>query len=114
MTQQPLTCVQTHPCPHDFASGVGVAQETSLSLSDGQHRTGRGREDGEESIALGLHLDAASGGDCLSEDPMMGGQEIAVRVAHTLDEPSRSFDIGEQERHRPSRQLRHLGTLPES
>jgi hypothetical protein len=58
----------------------------------------RRREDEEESISLGIDLDAASRGAFLPHDAPMCVERLCVRVwAQLVQELCRPLDIGEQE-----------------
>lgn len=63
-------------------------------------------EHDEESIALGADLDGILPDEHLAEDRVMSGEHLAVAFTERLQEPSRTFYVGEEEREGSARQRR--------
>ena len=104
--QDTLTRVNPHPDPNHVAVGPRKAREDTLGLDRRTYRPGRSRERCKEGVALGLHHDAATSRDRVPQYPVMGGQQVSIRVAEPLEQSRRTLDVREHERHGPRRQLR--------
>jgi hypothetical protein len=102
-----LAGVNAHPHPHLVALGPRVRRKGALCLDRGTERPWRGRKHGEEGVAVRLHLDAAGGGDGIAQDPVMYGEQVAVRLGGPLKQPRGPLDVREQEGYGPGRQYRH-------
>ena len=92
-----LTRVEAHAHPK-LAFGPVVGEEGLLGLLGGREPLGRIGEDDEEAVALRVDLDAAVSKEGRPKQPAMVGQHLRVPVAERTQQPSRPFDVGEEER----------------
>ena len=82
----------------DRASG-----EATLCFRRRGDCVGGARERHEERVALRVDLDAVVRRACLADDPAMLGERGAVPVAELVQQPCRTLDVGEEERHHSAR-----------
>jgi hypothetical protein len=80
----------------------------ALHLDRGVDRLAGAREGEEERVALRVDLASTGRAERLADDPAMLRENLAVRLPELLEERSRALDVGEDERDRARRQLRHL------
>jgi len=103
-----LARVQAHADPHGRAVRPVVGGEVSLRGHRGLNGPHGGAEDGEERVSRRAHLDSTTRGDGPAKD---GGVLVADRrvpITDLLEQPGRSFDVGEQEGHCSGRKLCHV------
>ena len=81
--------------------------EGALCRYGGRHRVGRPAEGDEERVALRIHDPAAVRVHRGAQQSVVLGEHVGVTVAELLKQPGGALDVGEQERHRPDRQLSH-------
>ena len=91
------------PHPHPRPARPVLRRQRPLDLQRAQHRLPCTGEHGEERIALGIHLMPATRGDRRLDQPPVPGQHLRVPLPQRLDQPGRPLDVGEHERHRPTR-----------
>ena len=91
--------MQAHPHPHR------PARERALRLSGRRHRVGRTRKGDEERVALRVDLDPVVPPPRLPQRAAVLGKHLRIPVAQLLEQPRRPLDVGEEERHRPGREL---------
>src|SRR5829696_5943459 len=95
--------------PHADAHGrfrrPSVCAERALRGDRAAHGVAGAHEREEECVALGVDLATTGAAELLAQDPAVLVQHIAVRIAEIATQLRRSFDVGEQERDRPRRQL---------
>ena len=102
-----LPRVQPHPHPHR------AARKRELRIGRRRHRIGRTREGDEERVTLRVDLDSLVAPPGLPQRTTVLGQHLRIPVAQLLQQPRRPLDVREEERHRPSRELRlHPPILP--
>ena len=89
-----LAGVDAHPDP-DWARS-----ERCLRLGRGGDGVGRPRERDEERVALGVDLDPVVSAEGLTDRAPMLFEKNGVGRPVLLKETRRSFDVGEEERHR--------------
>src|SRR5439155_18913690 len=94
-----LTRVQSYTDPRRRVS------ERLLRRSGCRDRVTRSFESDKERIAGRVHLDTSMHGPDLTEPRMMVRQHLGVLRAELRQQPCRTFDIREQERDRPARQV---------
>ena len=97
------------PDPDFYRGGVrpGVAGERTLRFHRAQHGLVRASKRVEESIALGVDLVAAVGGEGLPQEPLVLGQNLRPAPTQLPDELRRALDVGEQEGDGARRKLAH-------
>ena len=106
-----LPRVKPHPHAH---RSVGKRALRRVSSGDGVRRA---RERDEEGIARGIDLDTVMPRPHVAQHTVVLGEDIGVAVAELPQQPRRRLDVGEEERHRPGRELPlHLAilSLPEA
>src|SRR5829696_6661075 len=95
--------------PHADAHGrfrrPSVCAERALRGDRAAHGVAGAHEREEECVALGVDLATTGAAELLAQDPAVLVQHIAIRIAEIATQLRRSFDVGEQERDRPRRQL---------
>ena len=95
-----LPCVQPHPHPHR------AARERELRVRGGHHCIGCARKGDEERIALCVDLDPLVPPPRLPQRTAVLGKHTRIPVAQLPEQARRPFYVGEEERHRPGRELR--------
>jgi hypothetical protein len=85
-----------------------VGGQASLGDHRGPDRRRGAAERHEEGVAFGADLNASALGDGFAHDRRMLVPDGRVSIAELLEQPGGALDVGEQERDRPGRQLRHL------
>ena len=98
-----LAGVQPHPDAEVDPGGPVVRCQGSLSVRCGSNAVERGRKDGEERITVATHVGALVVGHRLPDDGRVHLEHRPIGVAQPGHEPCRVLDVGEQERHSPSR-----------
>jgi hypothetical protein len=110
-----LAALQRHTHPE---GADRVWPNRSLQRLLARHRCGEPRRCRGEGSLYGitddLEGDAALDGDGVFQEDEMLIDRSVHRGAVALPERGAPFDVGEQERHRPARQIRHRGLLPAS
>ena len=87
--------------------GPVVGEERLLGLLGGREPFARIGEDDEEAVALRVDLEAAVPKEGCSQQPAMLRQHLRVLIPERAQEPSRPFDVGEEERDAARRKIRH-------
>jgi hypothetical protein len=78
-----------------------------------RHRIGRTRERDEKRVALRVDLDPLVLPPSLTQHASMLGKHLRIPIAELLQQARRPLDVGEEERHRPGRELGlHMAILP--
>ena len=95
------------PDPNPYGSTV----ERGLAFCSRGHGVGRAREGYEERVALGVDLDAVVPRERFAEHPAVLGEDVRVVVTDLLEQASRPFDVGKEERDRPARKLPHADMI---
>jgi hypothetical protein len=107
-TELSLAGVEAHPHTNPAAIRPALVGKTALRIDRRSHGVCGGSEDGEEGITLCAYLDAVVVGECPAGDDRVTFEQARVPVAQLLQQASRAFNVGEQERHRACRQvMRH-------
>ena len=103
---------RVEPDPHSNGRVVRPRLDgmRALSLDGRGHGVTGSREDEEERVSLGVHLDALRGRERLAHDPSVRAQDLGVPVAEALQELGRLLDVGEREGDGSLWQFRH-GTI---
>ena len=97
--------------PHPHADRA--TRERELRIRSGRHRVGRTREPDEERVALRVDLDPLVSPPRLPQRTAVLSERLCIPVAQFPEQPRRPLDVGEEERHRPGRELSlHLTILP--
>lgn len=101
-----LASVQRHPHTEDGVGGPRFLHQGLLRLQGGGDGVGRPGEGGHQAVALALldGSDSTVSGDGALEDPVMAGHRLRHLRTMRLPHPGRSFDVRQQERHRPRRE----------
>ena len=102
--------VKSHAHPERLAHRPVLAADRSLAVDGCAQRGARGCEHSMYAVASTLHNLTAVSRDRFPQDHVMARQRHAHRMRLLLPQPRRHLEIGEQERHRPRRQLGHPGT----
>jgi hypothetical protein len=102
-----LARVQPHPHPHRFTVRPRLRRERALPGDCRGSRRRRARKGREERVALRVHHLAAVPLDCVAQDPLVLGEDVAVPAAEPRQQRGRSLDVREQEGDCPGRQLSH-------
>jgi hypothetical protein len=90
--------VEAHADAHLDAFRPLLPEQRSLRRGRGLDRRAGAAEDDEERVALGVDLDPAAVGEGGPQEAVVGGEDVPVAVApEAREQPSRAFDIGEQE-----------------
>ena len=71
--------------------------ETALRLNGGAQAADRGREGGEESVALCVDLGTTVCVERRAEDVAVLALQVRVAAPQRVQQPSRSLDIGQQQ-----------------
>ena len=103
-----------HADPDSDLRSVGprIRREPFLGLRRRERRAGRRAEDGEERVAFGADLDPAPLVDRRAHDgTVLVLQPPVGFVTERVQQPGRTLDIGEEERHGPGRQVHGQATL---
>ncbi len=108
-----LAGVGAHAHPDLDAVGPLVGDQGPLGVEAGGNRRAGPAEGHEEAVSLGLDLDAAVGGEGRPQQPAVLLQQLAVAlVPDVAEQAGGALDVGEQERDRSARQLRHPLPIP--
>ncbi len=99
--------VHTHAHPQRAGLGPRFGAQRELRVDCRIHGLGRAREGGEEPVPGRLHHVPTAGLHGGGHHLVVTRQCPAHRVGMLLPQTRRPLEIGEQERHRPRRQLRH-------
>jgi hypothetical protein len=102
-----LAGVEAHPRAHLGAARPGVRRERPLGVCGRPDGLPGAREPEEHRVALGPHLLAAVRAGRVAQELPVHPEEAGVLAAEPLQQLGRAFDVREQERDRPARQLRH-------
>ena len=86
----------------------GLGGEGALDREGGGHGAGRGGEDGETAVtfATGADVLAVVLANGVLEEEIVAGKGRAHRLRERFPERGTAFDVGEEERHRPTRERR--------
>jgi hypothetical protein len=84
-----------------------MARQCPLHLQGTKHRLLGACESDEKRIPLRAHLIAGLVGYGSADQAPVLGQNLGVALPERLDQPCRTFDIAEKERHRPARKPGH-------
>ena len=84
-----------------------LAQQRQLALGRGRHCVGRPLERNRKSVTTGREGVTAPPRDHVPEDRVVARERFAHRIRIVLPTARRSFDVGEEERDRSGRRLRH-------
>ena len=96
-----LAGVEAHADAHLDAFRPLVPEQRPLRRRGGIDGQTGAAEDDEERVALGVDLDPAAVGEGGPQEAVVGREHVPVAVASKgREQPSRAFDIGEQEGHR--------------
>ena len=106
-TDKRLARVKAHPHANRHAVGPRLGGERPLQLDRRGDRVACARERDEERVALRVDLVAVEPLDRLADQPGMGLKHIVVALAELLEQPRRSFDVGEEEGDGAGRTLGH-------
>ena len=93
-----LARMQAHPHTH------WAARERALRLGSRRHCIGRTRKCDEEGVALRVDLDPLVPPPGVSQRTAVLGKHRRIPVAQLPEQPGRSLDVGEEERHGPGRE----------
>ena len=99
--------VQTHPDLQRLGEHPLLAGQRALRVDRSRHCVGCSAERSVQAIAGGLHHMAVALLHRASQDLVVARQRIAHRLGMLLPEAGRALEIGEQERHRPRREVSH-------
>ncbi len=102
-----LTGMKPDPNPQPFHTVPPLVGEPSLACNSRRSRIASSPEDRMHAITRRLNHPAADRLDYLPQDLVMASQRGLHRLGVLLPQTRRSLEIGEQERHRPARQLGH-------
>ena len=91
--------VQSDPHPHRAVS------ERELRVLGRRHRIGGTRKRHEEAVPLRVDFDPVVPPPGLSQRAAVLAKHFRVPVAQLPEQPRRTLDVGEQEGHRPGREL---------
>ena len=95
-----LAGMDAHPDADRLTVGPWVRPERPLHLDGRGHaRAGRG-EHREERVALGVDLPAAVRGQPGTDQPVVRGEDLRVRIAQALQQRRRALDVGEEKSER--------------
>ncbi len=106
-----LAGVQSHAHADDLSAWPVRGRMRTLCFYRRGHGVSCAREGEEECVSLGIDLDAVVGTESATSDSSMRGQDVGILVAEPLEQLRRVLDVGEEERHRPSRQLGHAAIV---
>ena len=99
--------VHGHANPERAGLRPRLTGQRELRVDRGVDPVGRGREHGEEAVTGGLDHVPAVTLDGLDHQLVVSRQRRGHRVRMLFPQARRTLQIGEQERDRPRRQLRH-------
>ena len=71
-------------------------------------------EGDEERVALGVDLDAAVFYEDVAKAAPVIGEQFGIGIAELIQQPGRSLDVREEERHRPARQFAHVRMIAQT
>jgi hypothetical protein len=91
--------VQPHPHAHR------AVRKRELRIGRGGHSIGRTRKGDEERVALRVDLDTLVAQPCRSQRTAVLGKHFRIPIAQLPEQPRRTLDVREEERHRPGREL---------
>ena len=97
--------VQRHADAQTCARGPVVCPQRALRFCRRDKRARGGFEHTEERVATGPELHTAVRDDRLADEGSVGFELRAVPVAELVQETGRTFEVSEQERERPRREL---------
>ena len=101
-----LARMQAHPHTH------WAARQRALRVGSRRHCIGRPRKCNEEGVALRVDLDPLVQPPGVSQRTAVLGKHRRIPVAQLPEQPGRSLDVGEEERHGPGRESGlHLAIL---
>ena len=102
-----VTGVEAHPHPQPARHGPRLGDERPLGGERGVEGVAGGDEDRVEAVAGGLDHPAAVPDHRVPQDAVVALERVRHGARVLLPEPRGTLEIGEQERHRSRRQLRH-------
>ena len=102
-----VTGVEAHPHPQPARHGPPLGDEGPLGGEGGVEGVAGGDEDGVEAVAGRLDHPAAVPDHRVPEDAVVALERVRHGSRVLFPEPRGTLEIGEQERHRSRRQLRH-------
>src|SRR5258708_5264104 len=89
-----------------------VRRQSALTLGGGGQGIGGTREDHEEAVALGDHLDPSVVGPRCPQQALVVGEHVGVARAQALEQAGGAPDVGEEEGDGPRGQLGHGRASP--
>jgi len=105
--------MNAHPDPDGRVGRPLMAGQRPLDLQRAQDRLLRARERHEERVTLGVNFVTGLPGNGRPDQAPVIGQNLDVLLPQRLDQPGRTFDIGEQEGNRAAREVSHgTGSIP--
>jgi hypothetical protein len=109
--QRPVARVEAHPgLERRVAPRFG--EQAELGIEARMERTRRARKRRGHAITHLREHDAVLGRDCVAQDLVVAGERVAHRVRVLLPEARRTFEVREQERDGPCRQLMLVHGVP--
>src|SRR5439155_14529925 len=106
LRQRRLAAVQPHAHAQLGAIWPGMCGERALAGDRRLERVVSAAEDGEEGVPLSVDHFAAVRGERIAKDPAVLAEHVSVMASELLEQPSRAFDVREQEGDRAARKLR--------
>ena len=84
-----------------------MAGKRRLGVGSGADRLASIREGDEEAVPLRVDLAAIVSRKGLAEESALVSENVRVALPEFVQQPSRAFDVGEEESDSSSRELRH-------
>ena len=106
-----FTGMDAHPYTHRNVVRPFVSQQLPLPLDRRVQRVACRAEDDEEAVTLGAHLMSMMGDEGLPKDQPVRRERLAPPAAQHVEHGRRALDVAEQQRHRPTRQGAHAGSI---